>query len=215
MEPLSVLLVCSGNTCRSPMAEALLKRLLDAGDKVQRPVRVQSAGTGALAGAAATPEAIAVMDERGIDLRGHRARRVTSILAADADLVLTMEARHRQRVLELLPELEGRVFTLKEGARRLGLGGVEQPAGTQRAGGAAGSPPVTSSASGSPPVTSGVPDDDITDPFGRPLEVYRQTAAEIEKNLRALLPALQEWPARERTSKDKGETRDHADSAGK
>ena len=156
------------------MAEGILKKLL-ADVPGERSVRVTSAGTGALEGAPASPEAIEAMDERGIDLREHRARRFTSLLGVEADLVLTMTAAHRERVLQLLPELEGRVFTLKDAARRFGA------------------------------ATAGDPGDDIADPIGGPLDVYRQTAAEIEKNLRALLPWLQEWPPQERRSIDKGE----------
>ncbi len=169
------------------MAEGILKKLL-ADVPGERPVRVISAGTGASDGARASPEAIEAMDERGIDLREHRARRFTSLLGAEADLVLTMTAGNRENVLQLLPELEDRAFTLKDAARRFG---------TATAG------------------DGGGPGDDIADPFGHPLDVYRQTAAEIEKNLRALLPWLQEWPPRERTSIDKGESRNGTGGTGK
>jgi protein arginine phosphatase len=112
----NVLLVCTGNICRSPLAEALLVRALK--DRTMNGVTVGSAGTGAWDGAPASEGAYLVGLERGLDLSGHRARLLTRELVDSADLILTMARHHRARVDELGGE--GRVFVLGEYAGREG-----------------------------------------------------------------------------------------------
>ena len=111
-----VLLVCTGNICRSPLGEALLRRALT--ERGLPTVEVTSAGTGAWDGAPASEGAYLVALERGLDLSGHRARLLTRELVEQADLVLTMARHHRARVDELGGE--GRVFVLGEYAGREG-----------------------------------------------------------------------------------------------
>ena len=94
-----VLFVCTGNTCRSPMAAALLIRELEnAGSK---GIEVESAGIGAWEGSAASEGAYLVMLERGYDLSAHRARPLTRELVGQADLILAMGRVHLARVREL------------------------------------------------------------------------------------------------------------------
>jgi len=111
-----ILLVCTGNICRSPLAEALLRRDLKARGFPE--IDVGSAGTGAWDGAPASEGAYLVGLERGLDLSAHRARLLTRELVESADLVLTMARHHRARVEELGGE--GRVFVLGEYAGRDG-----------------------------------------------------------------------------------------------
>jgi len=111
-----ILLVCTGNICRSPLAAALLQRAL-----AQRGIdglEVASAGTGAWDGAPVSEGAYLVGLERGLDLSAHRARLLTRELVEEADLILTMARHHRARVDELGGET--RVFVLGEYAGREG-----------------------------------------------------------------------------------------------
>src|SRR5688500_10713138 len=109
-----VLFVCTGNTCRSPMAAALLREA--PASRGLEQVSVSSAGTGAWDGAPASEGAYLVGLERGLDLSGHRARLLSRELVESADLILTMARHHRARVDE--PGGEGRVVVLGEHAGR-------------------------------------------------------------------------------------------------
>jgi protein-tyrosine-phosphatase len=90
-----ILLVCTGNVCRSPMAEALARRLL--AERGRADIEVASAGTAAYAGAPASEGAYLVALEHGLDLSAHQARQLTDDLVADADVIFGMSAHHVDR----------------------------------------------------------------------------------------------------------------------
>lgn len=111
-----ILLVCTGNICRSPLAAVLMQRAVQ--ERGVDGIEVSSAGTGAWDGAPASEGAYLVGLEQGLDLSGHRARLLTRDLVEQSDLILTMARHHRARVDELGGE--GRVFVLGEYAGRSG-----------------------------------------------------------------------------------------------
>jgi protein-tyrosine-phosphatase len=94
-----VLVVCTGNVCRSPMAAAILRRCL--AERGAEGVEVASAGTAPWDGAPASEGSYLVSLEHGLDLSDHRARQLTADLVAGADLVLGMGAQHVERVVQL------------------------------------------------------------------------------------------------------------------
>src|SRR5437764_4816221 len=107
----SVLLVCTGNICRSPMAEGLLRDRL-ARRRVDLDVR--STGVAGLEGSAATPEAVRAAAELGVDISGHVARRFVPNQAFDADLVIAMTEEHVVAMAQTASGAAARTFTLKE-----------------------------------------------------------------------------------------------------
>lgn len=112
-----ILLVCTGNTCRSPMAEVLLKDLLqkafpELASQFQDLIHVASGGLSAFPGGPASPEAQAVMQRRGLNLKNHQSCSVTEQSLRNADLVLTMTQGHRRAILENLPDLESKIHLL-------------------------------------------------------------------------------------------------------
>ena len=105
-----ILVVCVGNICRSPMAEALLQREL----RGQDGFTVESAGLGALVGHPAAEHSVALMEELGLDIGGHRARQIHPDMVSAADLVLVMEAGHRRAIDDADPTARGKVYRIGE-----------------------------------------------------------------------------------------------------
>lgn len=132
----TILFVCTGNTCRSSMAEALARDFLrsriadqaeynveciqcaqDAAETTEPAIKVLSAGTGAIENEPASPQAKRVMADWGLDLSQHRARFLTTKMVQEADLILTMTQRHKDYIQEIMPDARGKVFLLKEYAQ--------------------------------------------------------------------------------------------------
>jgi len=130
--PRRILFVCSGNTCRSPMAAALLERRLSRLAGPWEGVEVLSAGLAVAGeGAGAAGHAIEVMSERQIDLQAHRATPADLKAVDAADLVLTMTSAQKAQVLKIAPHAADRVFVLREFTRGPSAGrlDVDDPLG--------------------------------------------------------------------------------------
>ncbi|MCC5786681.1 MAG: Sua5/YciO/YrdC/YwlC family protein [Phycisphaerales bacterium] len=111
-----ILFVCTGNTCRSPMAEAIAKHLLEElRDPI--PTRVLSAGASSAGGSGPSPEAVEAMEAIGLDLTDHRSRGLSKELVAEADIIYAMTEGHLRAVLSIDPTAADRAFVLDpEGA---------------------------------------------------------------------------------------------------
>jgi protein-tyrosine-phosphatase len=183
----SILVVCTGNVCRSPLAEGFLRAALEGRLGASAPA-VSSAGTAGWDGSPAMAESVAAAAERGVDISGHRGRALVPDDVDEADLIVGMSAEHRDAVVRLVPEAAGRTFTLKELVRLLdALPGIDPTA-----------PPADaleerlveadrlrrSGFEGNPH------DEDVVDPLGMPLDSYRAVAWELDEWSRRLADGL-------------------------
>ncbi|WP_131055093.1 arsenate reductase/protein-tyrosine-phosphatase family protein [Raoultella planticola] len=99
----SILIVCTGNICRSPIGERFLRRILP--DK-----KIDSAGTGALIDHAADASAVKIAQQNGLSLEGHVGRQFTSALGRQYDLILVMERSHIEQIGHIAPEARGKTM---------------------------------------------------------------------------------------------------------
>jgi protein-tyrosine-phosphatase len=110
----SILFVCTGNTCRSPMAEMIFRAHLQQQNLIDPPWRVESAGTWAQDGSPAARFSVELMARRGLDLSQHRSRTVSARMLEQFQLILVMEANHKEALLIEFPGLKNRIFMLSE-----------------------------------------------------------------------------------------------------
>ncbi len=107
----NILFVCTGNSCRSVMAEGYFNRSVE---EQANKFLIGSAGVGAMDGYPASEETIRVMREHDIDVSGHRSRRLTAAMVRAADKIFVMEAMHREAILHAWPEAAEKVHLLTE-----------------------------------------------------------------------------------------------------
>lgn len=186
---LSILVVCTGNVCRSPLAEQLLTaRFASAG--VDATVR--SAGTAALVGHPMPAEAAALSVRYGGVPDTHLGVQLTERSVVGADLVLTASREHRAAVASLLPKAARRSYTIREFARIVEF--LEQdPEGFVSLAAASSPQEVIDAVSmnrgfATPPVVAS--DDDVVDPWGRPSEIYEASGRVIDAAVSAIVRAF-------------------------
>lgn len=184
-----ILTVCTGNICRSPLAEQLLRaRLADLAP------HVSSAGTRGLAAAPMTPEAAHIAEALGVpatDTAGHRSRFLTEQHLAKPDLILAMTRTHRRAIAELAPSRLRSTFTIREFARiaaavpedeiRAATDAATSPSEKLRAAAS-----VIASYRGLVPPPEDPADDDVIDPFRQPWETYLLSARQLEPAVTAV-----------------------------
>lgn len=201
MPPFTVLHVCMGNICRSPMAERLLvlavrERLGRLGADPERSdelLHSHSAGTGGWhAGEEMNPPAARQVASRGGDVAGFAARKLRSDLIDAADLILTATADQREYVVALRPDAAGRTFVLGEFGRL--LGGVDAgclpPAEATPEAVYARGVALVAAADGARQGGDPLSTDDLDDPWGRGDQCFGRVADEIEETVHPLAAAL-------------------------
>lgn len=200
-----ILAVCTGNICRSPAVERLLRALLPEGSGV----RVESAGFGSAEGVPMDPTMAALVRAEGGVTAGFGSRWVTEEQVHDADLVLALTRAHRTRVVGWHPPAVRYAFTLREFARlgaQIDRGELEGHAravaagrrsgteGTESTEGTEGGPrpadrlsaliPLAAARRGQHPVRP--EDDDVVDPYGGPPELYAESMSQLVPAVRAI-----------------------------
>jgi protein-tyrosine phosphatase len=178
---LDILVVCTGNICRSPMAAALIAQRLRAAGV---PVNVTSAGL-ATADQPADPLAASAVARHGGDVGEHRSRRLDAAEVAGADLILGMERLHVREAVVLERDAWSRAFTLKELVRRgeaAGARGADEPVGAWLA--------RLHLGRQIPDLLGADEEDDIADPRGGSPDEYELTAAELDDLITRLVRVM-------------------------
>ncbi|MCT9819023.1 low molecular weight phosphatase family protein [Microbacterium sp. W1N] len=180
---MELMTVCTGNICRSPLAELLLAtRLGDLG------VTVHSAGVRGLDAATMTPEAIDLALELGVseaDADAHRSRYLTEAMLTSPDLLLAMTRDHRREIAELAPSRLRSTFTVREFARLAAslsddaLVSAAEAAGPDPSARLRAAAATVAGMRGLTPSPADPADDDVIDPYRRSWETYQLSAQQL------------------------------------
>lgn len=188
----NILFVCTGNTCRSPMAEGMLRKLAQARGI---PLEVQSAGVAAAEGMPISCHAEAVLRDQQIHDE-MSSKPLSAELVAWADLILTLTSSHKQFTINQFPESAGKVYTLKEYVEDdeqvlKDLQEMDRLYAAYEMAKSLGKDPDDRDEERLIELQLRIPSFDISDPFGGSLEEYEATAAEIRSALFRLLDKLE------------------------
>ncbi|WP_082500629.1 arsenate reductase/protein-tyrosine-phosphatase family protein [Agreia sp. Leaf244] len=187
VESFQILTVCTGNICRSPIMEQLLRARLP---RSTASITISSAGTNALPGQEMTPEAREISVSYGGDPGQHQAAQLTRQLIERSSLILTATREHRAAVVSLHPRASRYTFTLKEFARVSAV--ANEVRDQTHVGGATPGSVVTDLARyrgfAVPPIEPG--DDDIVDPYRRSHSIYELVGREIDQTMDSVVSAF-------------------------
>jgi len=160
----TILFVCTGNTCRSAMAEGIFKKMLKERTEDDTRFNIISAGIFALQGMRPTSEAIKVMVEQGIDISRQIATQVQEDLVKKADIILVMSNTHKDYIRTKFTFAQDKIYLIKEFAQ---IGEFKSIQKTNE-------------------------NYEIVDPLGRPIEFYRIVARELKESLEKILGKILE-----------------------
>jgi protein arginine phosphatase len=186
-----ILFVCTGNTCRSPLAEGMLRVMLQQ-ENLQAEVR--SAGVSAFDGGPISSNSLRILQEAGF--QGQiQSNAIEREQVAWADLILTMTNSHKRAVIGQFPDAADKTFTLKEYVENdpnvlSAIAERNRLEADLQLRQALSQPITAEEKSRIALLMEQIPDTDISDPFGGPLEIYRATAWEIEQCLIKLVAKL-------------------------
>jgi protein-tyrosine phosphatase len=159
-----ILFVCTGNTCRSSMAQSLFETALTSDSTLTDHFTADSAGLAAFRGDPASENSVkAVHALWNIDLHSHRAKQMDDMLASSADLILTMTQAHRDAIFDRFPQCRKKCFTLKEY-----IYDIQRSSNTSR-------------------ILENI---DISDPYGLPLDAYIRCAQDMKRTVDKLIEKL-------------------------
>jgi len=182
-----VLMVCTANYCRSPIAEQLLAAATRVRFGTGNAWAVESAGTDAWVSRGIHEFSAQVLEERGVFVSGHRSREISVSMIGDADLILTASRQHRSAVVRLAPAAIGRTFTMLQFAR---LAGAVEPIMAAHSDELGRQLLVEAKAARSRLQPVRPEEDDLPDPMGHPLQAFRVCAVTLDSVVQTMLRPL-------------------------